>query len=156
MGHARMGAAGVLNVIYILYRAKCVPRQYNVWDDASGSAWAITSTKDSPFTVSAALIRPFLLPDLVRAQHHYKGKGIGSGIDNENAVRLLHNIEDPKHEDSKAHSYKFKCVLESSMAACSWPALRVNVIRAVFPTPCGRCGLEPEADLRVFWECPCH
>ena len=42
------------------------------------------------------------------------------------------------------------------MAAATWPNQRVHDAYPDVSSICSRCGLEPETDLHMLWQCPCN
>ena len=58
--------------------------------------------------------------------------------------------------DAEALNDQFKAVLETMIAARSWPLARASECYPEVPSTCVRCGSAPETDLHVFWQCPAN
>jgi len=140
------------NMIYILIKAKWKPVTFNCWIDPEGSTWATVNFRTPPDIVASAIIQSYLDIDLERAGNHYNGKGIQDGIDIENTLRLLRKIKCKQDNCDN----KIKACLETVMSARSWPAARINQAYPEVPNKCLRCGLAPEDDLHVYWQCPAN
>ena len=104
------------NAIYILLDAGWDPLAYNCWVDTSGDKWILTDSSASPNIVASALAKSRFNVDLIRASSHYCGQGIENGIDYNATVAVLRS--------KQAKNYKFKCAVETLIAAGSWPALK--------------------------------
>ena len=87
----------------------------------------------------------------MKAAEHYDGKGLQDGIDSTNTLGHVRNMK-----TKSVVNYQYKVVLESIMAACSWPAARIKTIIPPNRELCTRCGLYEQTDFHVFWQCKCN
>lgn len=88
--------------------------------------------------------------DLVRAEDHFNGKGIESGVDMNATQSLVRKCS--KNLDM----YSFKFDLETVIAGACWPASRVAAIRPHMPCTCPRCGAIVEDSLHTVYLCPAN
>ena len=102
------------NIIYILFRANWRPNQFNCWVDDKGDTWVLTDSSVSLDVVSSALIKRYVMLDLAIASSHYLGLGMQNGIDFHTTMRLSRSLG--------SNRYPFKCMLETLLAAATWPA----------------------------------
>ena len=86
---------------------------------------------------------------LKHASTHRNGRGIEVGVDFNTTFSLMAT------KKFKSNYPKY-AALETILAAATWPNERVNEAYPEIPSTCSRCGLEPETDLHVFWQCPCN
>ena len=137
------------NLIVLLLSAGWKPRAYNVWDDHLGNTWAIVDRHTSADAVALALINAFFAINCRRAASHYEGKGMEGGVNVEATLAVLRSLKDSRH-------YKFKCAIESIVAASCWPCARIHDIHPEVDPICQRCGQEPETSLHCYWTCPAN
>ena len=141
----------ISNIIHILHKADWKPVAINMWIDNNNNKWVLnlsptsTSSASAPDVVASALIKAYADLDMLRAQNHYNGKGMGNGVHFNATLSLLRSLKPTQFAD--------RSLLENILSAATWTADRIHSINPDYSDMCPRCGQEIETPFHCIWGC---